>query len=302
MSDFGFISPGLEPCSWWNRWNRWLPEKWRYLRGPLAAGELSGSYGSIQQRGWGWKAPEKMELLWESPSAPRIWQRLGRECLARGIKVVGLPRVPTITPPVSLEWPKLSDGNSLELCLFMRRFQRTFPQARLAAPDFEVVIIWEEGNLGLICARLLGRVVRFLTLVHPKLRVLEDAAALLMAETGVAARIRVEPPGDWTGFKIIIHCGRFIQYLPIRLKGQIYYGLFQGGVSSGANLGLPLRVQGRFASVGGNVAMGEAFLRAVAELDAEHWYGATMRLEWAVQIGSLLEKLDVEGLEVNGPA
>lgn len=302
MSGFGFIAPDLQPCAWWNRWNGWLPDKWRYFRGPLAAGELVGSCGALKCRGWGWKAPVQMERLWKEGAGMAVWKRLSGECLARDIQVVGLPRLPSVALPEGLERPKLTDGNSLELVLFKQRFLRGFPRTFLATSDCEVAIIWEEGNLGLVCARLLGAELRFLTLIHPLRRAVDDAAALLLAETGLAAKVRVELPQKWSKFKIIIQCGQLNRYSLLGLNGQIYYRLFQGPDWPEVRTGMPLQVQSRFAPISVNVVIGEAFLRTVAGMEGEHWYGPAMKLQRVFRMETALEKLQMNQLGANGSA
>ncbi|HEX3047936.1 MAG TPA: hypothetical protein VHY08_24505 [Bacillota bacterium] len=166
-------------------------------------------------------------------------------------------------------------------CSFLTKiFYRILGHYEITPPKATATVIWEEGNLGLTCARLIGQELRFLTLVHPNLKVLEQAAEVIRAETGLAPRMFTEVPKDYHEWGIIIQCGRFLnEGAPDGWKRIPRYHLFGGTTTlGGANLDLTVSMDNRPAEGPMVPALGEAVFRACFELEKGVWCGPQLPL------------------------
>lgn len=303
MSYFGFLSSLLiESATPWRRVLGILPEKWRYNKGPRRIGEITGNLLQQQVRGWGWKLPCQPALIWDEACRLNLWRFLLDELEKRDVKVVGLEAGSSFQPPLTLlsrpTFPGISDGKALELLLFINRFRRLLQNYDIAPGRAKALIVWEEGDLGLACARLIAREVRFLTLVFPNARLLERAADLIMAETGAAPQIYSDLPPDYKGAKVVIKCGRLTKY---RLTGGsrqiICCELFPNHPNiTNISLGLSFDLLSKAGQLPLYPALGEAVLRSCFEINKGLWYGSKLPLERVFKLAVLFKEL---GLKVS---
>lgn len=301
MSYFGFLSPLLiESNSSWRRILRIVPERWRFYRGPLRTGEIIGTLFQRQVQGWGWKLPYKPVLIWDEEDRFNLWRLLLSELESRDVKVVGLEAGSSFHPPLKLltqpSFPGISDGKALELLFFINRFRRLLQNYDIAPGRAKALIVWEEGNLGLSCARLIAREVRFLTLVSPNARLLERAADIIMAETGTSPQIYSNLPPDYKGAKVVIKCGRLTKYQITRgLHNIICCDLFPYRPNiTNINLGLPLDVIAKTGQLPLYPALGEVILRSCFEINMGIWYGSELPLERVFKLAILFKELGLE--------
>ena len=301
MSYFGFLSPLLsESTSSWRRVIRILPERWRFYKGPLRVGELTGNLFQRQVKGWGWKLPCKPPLIWDEEEQLNLWRLLLNELGNREVKVVGLEVGSSFPPPLKLlrqpSFPGISDGKALELLFFINRFRKLLHNDGIAPGRTKVLIVWEEGNLGLSCARLIARWIRFLTLVSPNIRLLERAADIIMAETGIAPQAYSDLPPDYKGAKIVIKCGRLTKFqLNKCSRGIIYCGLFPHRPNiTNINLGLPFDVIAKTGQLPLYPALAEVILRSCFEMNMGLWYGPELPLERVFKLAILFKELGME--------
>lgn len=301
MSYFGFLSPLLnEATSSWRRVFRIIPERWRFYKGPLRIGEITGTLFQRQVKGWGWKLPGKPLLIWDEEEQFNLWRLLLDELGKREVKVVGLEVGSSFHPPSKLitqaSFPGISDGKALELLFFINRFRRLLQNYGIAPGRAKVLIIWEEGNLGLSCARLIARWVRFLTLVSPNPRLLERAAEIIMAETGITPQVYSDLSPDYKGAKIVIKCGRLSQYQLYKCPRKIIFcELFPHRPKiTNINLGLPLDVIAKTGQLPLYPALGEAILRSCFEINMGLWYGSELPLERVLKLAILFKELGME--------
>ncbi len=301
MSYFGFLSPLLnESTSSWQRVLRIFPERWRFYKGPLRIGEITGTLFQRQVQGWGWKLPNKPVLTWDEEDRFNLWRLFLDELESRSIKVLGLEVGSSFHPPLKLltqpSFPGISDGKALELLFFINRFRRLLQNYGIERGRAKVLIVWEEGNLGLSCARLIAREVRFITLVSPNMRLLERAADIIMAETGIAPQIYSDLPPDFKGAKIVIKCGRLTKYQLTRGSRKIICcDLFPCRPNiTNINMGLHLGVSAKTGQLPLYPALGEVILRSCFEINIGLWYGSELPLERVFKLAILFKELGLE--------
>lgn len=301
MGYFGFLSPLLiESTSSWKKIFKIMPERWRFYKGPLRTGEISATLFKRQLQGWGWKLPNKPVTIWDEEYRLNVWRQLLGELEGKEVKVVGLEAGAFFHPPVKLtaepSFPGISDGKALELLFFINRFRRLLQNYGITPGRAKALIVWEEGNLGLSCARLIGREVRFLTLVSPNPRLLERAADVIMAETGIVPQIYTDLPPDFKGAKVVIKCGRLSRYQLNRgTRRVICCELFpyQPNITN-INLGLPLDVLTKAGQMPLYPALGEVILRSCFEINMGFWYGTELPLERVFKLAVLFKELGLE--------
>lgn len=299
MGYFGFISTLLKVDSPWGKMLRLLPEKWRYYNGPLQSGEIAGILPGETAHGFGWNVPDSGMQVWQESRYIRLWERFLVELAQRDIKVIGVDASGSFRPPRCLAgkavFPGICDGRALELLLFFNRFRSLLRGMEIPSQKTRVLIIWEEGNLGLACARLIAREVRFLGLVHPNARYLERAAELIMAETGIATQIFTVPP-DFYRSRIVIICGPLHQYRLVRLSRHYqWFELFQKNPSlTVLNADLPITVFCRHERLPLYPALAEAILRSSFNVNPEVWYGSELPLDHVVKMAELLREVGMK--------
>lgn len=289
MYDFGYIAVSW-PETFWRRWANRLPETWRYRQGPLFTGKLEGILCNDHRTGWGWQIPADYRRVWDEPRHYLIWQRLRDELLERRIQVIGI-EVPEFLPSLEFNSPGTSDGKTLELIMFMYDFNRMLHQNVLSR-NSEVMVIWEEGNLGLTCARLIARDVRFLTLVHPNLTVLEQAAAVVMAETGTSPKILDRLPSDFNRIALVIECGRLTTFKSgMDANETRVIKLFQK--VPGWHPVFSISIIGCAGRLDDSPALAEALVRTAGGTDTECWCGSIVLLERVRRLAGLLKEFGI---------
>jgi hypothetical protein len=301
MVNFGYISTRMEPEAQYWKWLKWLPLEWKYCKGPLHAGEISGITPDGNVRGWAWNVPEQSDQVWGQRQINVCWQKLWVEIYQKQIKIIGLDFAVPLPLPAELKrqpyFPGISDGKALELLLFIGRFRTLLQNHEIPAHRAKVIIVWEEGNLGLTCARLIAREVRFITLVHPHQKLLERAAEIIMAETGVSPRIYSEWPDDYQGAKLLIQCGNLAHYHPAKQDARkvIRCALFQRYPRlSLMNLNYPVSAWHKTRQLPAYPVLGEVILRAVFRHESEFWYGGQLPLERVIKLARIFKEIGAD--------
>jgi hypothetical protein len=301
VGNFGFISPLLKEIpNFWSVLPKYLPEKWRYFLGPLKVGEITGLLSGEKLRGWGWKVPENPGRVWEGRRLTDLWERFSMELAEKEIKVIGLDAGRTFCPPGFFRShpnaPGVSDGKALELLFFMSRFRSILRNYEIAPSKAKVLVMWEEGNLGVTCARAIAREVRFLTLVSPNARILEIAAEVILSETGISPQVFVEPPSDYRGAKIVIKCGKVTKYqLPRNTRRIIRCELFQSYPSlSSMNFALPVTAANQVGKLPLYPALAEVILRSGFGLQSGFWHGSDLPLERVLKLAVVFKELGID--------
>lgn len=299
MAKFGFASSLLK-ISTWNPLRGILPQKLLYFRGPLKIGEITGFLPRGIIQGLGWQLPENSSQIWGNPKMIHLWQQFLLDLNDQEIRIIGLDPGTSFSPPVALRnqpaFPGISDGKALELLLFINRFRTILRNYEISPQRAKAMVIWEEGNLGVTCARLVAREVRFLNLVSSNERSLERAAELVFAETGISPQIYTSIPADLRGAKVVIKCGRLSKMqLARNSKRVIWYELFQKCPSlTSINVDLPVTARGKFGEMPLYPALGEAILRSCFDLISGFWYGSELPLERVIKLALCFKELGRE--------
>jgi hypothetical protein len=299
MVHFGFASSLLKKPTFWETL---LPDKLLYYRGPLNVGPITGFLPGGDVQGVGWQLPKDFKEVWSNYRLVRLWQRFLAELSQYGIKVIGLDSATTFAPPKSLRvdipFPGVSDGKALEMLLFVNRFRNILRNFDIPPLKAKATIVWEEGNLGVTCARLIAREVRFLNLVSSNEHSLERAAELVFAETGISAQTYRTLPEDFRGNRILIKCGTLCDLKLTRArqaKKMIWCEIFQKSPSlTSFNANLPLTVKGKFGGLPLYPALSEAILRSRFNLIDGFWYGSELPLERVVKLALCCRELGRE--------
>lgn len=289
MGNFGLVSSYLPAAAYWKRW-QWIPEGWRYRQDFAFAGKLSGYLGHVPVEGWGWSLARGQRTGYSL-----LWKALEREWTAKEVDVVGVDGLSSgeMTFPSGVGF---SDGKSLELLLFAQQFKRILRHCQVNPQTAEIGIIWEEGNLGLVCARLIAQHIRFLRLIHPDAGRLDHAAAVLLAETGISPKIQQVPPDKEQRISMIIQCGLLNHYRSWSgSEFSSYWELFTGRLDLFQRLmgdGF-FTVWGPLASLPASPVLGEVLIRAIAGWSSEQWVGTELRFERILLMKEYLDQLGV---------
>jgi hypothetical protein len=300
MGNFGFITTRMEPEKQCWQWLKWLPLEWKYGKGPLNVGEITGMVPDETVRGWAWNVPEQPDKVWGKRQSASRWRRLWTEIYQKQIKIIGLDFSVSLPPPAELKlqpyFPGISDGKALELLLFIGRFRNLLQNHEIPAHRAKVIIAWEEGNLGLTCARLIAREVRFITLVHPNQKTLERSVEVIMTETGVSPRIYSDWPVDYHGAKLLIQCGNLARYPKSRdSRKLIRCELFQRYPQlSLMNLHYPVSAWQNARKLPAYPVLGEVILRACFHYESEYWYGGQLPLERVIKLARIFKEIGAE--------
>lgn len=123
--------------------------------------------------------------------------RAGKLAEKAGAKIVGLGAMTSVVGDAGITIAKnlniaVTTGNSYTVATAL---EGTKEAARLMGHDLskaEVLVLGATGSIGSVCARVLAREVKFLTLLARNEANLELLAAKIMAETGLAAAISKE--------------------------------------------------------------------------------------------------------------
>jgi hypothetical protein len=300
MGNFGFVSPLLEMHAPWYQLRNLLPEKWCFLHGPLKTGNITGFLPKENVQGWGWRIPADLTGFWGEQKFLNLWKKFSLELHERGIKVIGLDSKNSsyITNQLlkQSDFLDISDGKAFELLLFISYFRSIFRNHGISAQKAKAMIVWEEGNLGITCARLIAREVRFLTLINPNPRLLERAACLIVSETGVSPLLFTAPPEEIKTARIVIICGRLNKYTLMRgSRRTIWCELFQKPPSLAAlNTEFPITALNKIGRIPLYPALGEAILRAYFDLNSGFWFGSELPLDRVLRLSQLFKELNVE--------
>jgi len=298
--NFGFLSPYLKRQSWY-QFPSFLPDAWRYWRGPKVVGQILGEFADAQMTsGYGWQIPPHPEMLWNKTKQEQIWRNFLGELQKEQIKILGIEQGSFFDPPLTLRnnhgFPGISDGKALELLIFINRLHLILRSYGITSQKAKATIIWEEGNLGMICARLVAEQVRFLTLINPSIILLERAAGQIIAESGISPQVNTELASGMRGARLVIICGRLIKYAEVFEQPRLIRCEIFGNRPSliSMNFRLPLTIKHQQERLPFYPALTEAILRSAFNLEHGYWSGNELAVERVLKIGLFLKKLGLE--------
>ncbi|MDN5348583.1 MAG: hypothetical protein PWP65_2148 [Clostridia bacterium] len=134
--------------------------------------------------------PEKF-VLNRIIKAGRLAEKLGAEILGLGAmtSVVGDAGV-TIAKNLSIP---VTTGNSYTVATAIEGARKAAELMEINLTEAEVVVLGATGSIGSVCARILARDCRYLTLVGRKEEKLRNLADQILREAGLAVRISRQP-------------------------------------------------------------------------------------------------------------
>lgn len=295
--NFGFLSPHLKDQSW-HQMTRFLPDAWRFWRGPRVVGEILGQFADLQTiSGIGWQMPIAAENFWRKDKQDQIWGRFLQELQREEVKVLGIDSA-NFPAKNFLGFPGLSDGKVLELLIFINRLPIILRSYGITPSKAKVTIIWEEGNLGLICARLIAEQVRFLTLINPSIVLLERAAGQVIAESGISPQLSTELSNGLRNARLVIICGELLKYAEVFERPRLIRCKILGHHPSliTMNYRLPLSIKHAQESLPFYPALTEALLRTAFKLEHGTWLGNELTVERVLKMGLIFRELGLESL------
>lgn len=164
---------------------------------PIKVSKITGVYSEhARAEGWFVACPITARLMVELPEEFVINKiiKTGKLAQKMGAKILGLGAFTSVVGDAGVTVAKNLDiavttGNSYTVATAV---EGTREAARLMGHDLKkchAVVVGATGSIGQVCARMLARDVRSLTLVARQKNRLEELARKIMYETGVAARI-----------------------------------------------------------------------------------------------------------------
>lgn len=164
---------------------------------PIKVSKITGVYSKhARAEGWFVACPITARLMVELPEEFVINKiiKTGKLAQKMGAKILGLGAFTSVVGDAGITVAKNLDiavttGNSYTVATAL---EGTREAARLMGHDLKkchAVVVGATGSIGQVCARILARDVRSLTLVARQKNRLEELARKIMYETGVAARI-----------------------------------------------------------------------------------------------------------------
>ncbi|TYO94638.1 shikimate dehydrogenase [Desulfallas thermosapovorans] len=164
---------------------------------PIKVSKITGVYSEhARAEGWFVACPITARLMMELPEEFVINKiiKTGKLAQKMGAKILGLGAFTSVVGDAGITVAKNLDiavttGNSYTVATAL---EGTREAARLMGHDLKkchAVVVGATGSIGQVCARVLARDVRYLTLVARQKNRLEELARKIMYETGVAARI-----------------------------------------------------------------------------------------------------------------
>jgi len=164
---------------------------------PLKVSKITGVYSDhAQAEGWFVACPITARLMLELPEEYVIRKiiQTGKLAQKMGAKILGLGAFTSVVGDAGITVAKnleiaVTTGNSYTVATAVDGVREA---ARLMGHDLKkchAVVVGATGSIGQVCARMLARDVRSLTLVARQKNRLEELTRKIMYETGVAAQI-----------------------------------------------------------------------------------------------------------------
>jgi predicted amino acid dehydrogenase len=206
MGKFAFIIHPIEindvfrKLKFMRRWPVPLVEAVVWALPPFKISEITGvSSPHAETSGFFVSCPLTSQQMVRLPEEKVIGKiiRAGKVAEKLGAKIVGLGAMTSVVGDAGVTVDRSLDiavttGNSYTVATAL---QGTKKAARLMGIDMnraEVLIVGATGSIGSVCARILARDVRFLTLLARDKRKLNHLAARILKENGLAVKISSE--------------------------------------------------------------------------------------------------------------
>lgn len=120
--------------------------------------------------------------------------RAGKVAEKLGAKIVGLGAMTSVVGDAGITVAKnlniaVTTGNSYTVATALQGTKKAAQLMGIELNQAEVLVVGATGSIGSVCARILAREARFLTLLARDKKKLDQLASRLLRETGLAAKI-----------------------------------------------------------------------------------------------------------------
>ncbi|MCR4440703.1 MAG: shikimate dehydrogenase [Peptococcaceae bacterium] len=183
------------------RFPQFMVERVARLIPPMKVSEITGVKSPYNEcRGEFIGCPLTSRLLLELPVEECYRKIIASARLAKrnGARIVGLGAFTSVVGDAGITIAKhagipVTTGNSYTVYTALEGAKMAAGLMGIDWSQANIAVLGATGSIGNVCARLLAREARYLTLIARQQNKLERLAARIMYETGVAARISSEP-------------------------------------------------------------------------------------------------------------
>jgi predicted amino acid dehydrogenase len=178
-----------------------LPDTWvewavKYLP-PLKVSHISGIKSAHSEiEGWFVGCPLTSRQMLSLPNGYVLEKiiKTGRLAEKLGAQIVGLGAMTSVVGDAGVTIAKnlgiaVTTGNSYTVATAMEGTKKAAQMMGVELAEAEVAVIGATGSIGAVCARLMAKETKFLTLVARSEDKLDRLAAKIMAETGLAVKV-----------------------------------------------------------------------------------------------------------------
>jgi fatty aldehyde-generating acyl-ACP reductase len=164
---------------------------------PFKVSDITGVQSAhAQTSGYFVSCPLTSKQMVTLPEAQVIGKiiKAGKVAEKLGAKVVGLGAMTSVVGDAGITVAKnlniaVTTGNSYTVATALQGTQMAAQLMGLDITRAEVLVVGATGSIGSVCARILARDARFLTLMARDKNKLDHLASRIMRETGLAARV-----------------------------------------------------------------------------------------------------------------
>ncbi|HZK24440.1 MAG TPA: shikimate dehydrogenase [Oscillospiraceae bacterium] len=206
MGDFAFIIHPIElddvfrKFKFMKKWPTPLVEGLLTMAPPFKVSEITGVRSDhAETSGYFVTCPltsKQMVTLPEKKVLKKIIQT-GKVAQKLGAKVVGLGAMTAVVGDAGITIAKNLDiavttGNSYTVATALQGTKKAADLMGIDLSEAEILVVGATGSIGSVCARILARDARFLTLAARDREKLDYIAARIMRETGLAAKVSTD--------------------------------------------------------------------------------------------------------------
>ena len=206
MGDFAFIIHPIElddvfrKFRFMRKWPAPLVESLLKLVPPFKVSEITGVRSAhAETSGYFITCPltsQQMVTLPEKTVLKKII-KTGKVAEKLGAKVVGLGAMTAVVGDAGITIAKnlniaVTTGNSYTVATALQGTKRAAALMGIDLSQAEILVVGATGSIGSVCARILARETRFLTLTARDRNKLDDLAARILRETGLAAKVSTD--------------------------------------------------------------------------------------------------------------
>ncbi|NLZ39034.1 MAG: polysaccharide biosynthesis protein, partial [Firmicutes bacterium] len=206
MGDFAFIIHPIElddvfrKFKFMRKWPQSIVEGIIKLVPPFKISEIRGVRSQYAETsGYFIACPLTSKQMVELPEKVVIDKiiKTGKVAEKLGAKIVGLGAMTAVVGDAGITVAKnlniaVTTGNSYTVATALQGTKKAAALMGIDLAEAEVLVIGATGSIGSVCARILAREVRFLTLLARDRNKLNNLAERILQETGLAVKISTD--------------------------------------------------------------------------------------------------------------